>query len=106
MTWKIGLNSLHTFNIRFASMRFLSFSFSTKDFLIRFDANISDSNPSSRYFSYIYSRPDSLYSLRNEKNEGTPAITEFTRICYMKQTKAGFSKHFLSTKRESIYIHV
>jgi hypothetical protein len=53
-----------SYHIRFVSIRILNF-------LIRFEANISESNPSIRYFAEVYSLPDSLYSLRSEY-EGTP----------------------------------
>jgi hypothetical protein len=60
-----------SYHIRFASNRFLSYLIRIPNFLILLKANISESNPSIRYFAQIYSLPDSLYLLRSEY-EGTP----------------------------------
>jgi hypothetical protein len=66
-------------HIRFASIRFISYSFRMPNFRIRFETNISESNPSIRYFANIYSLPDSLYSLRSEY-EGTPYGSRFAGV--------------------------
>ncbi len=62
-----------SYDIHFASVCFLSYSICILNFLIRFKANISKSNPSISYFAQIYLLPDSLYSLRSEY-EGTPYL--------------------------------
>jgi hypothetical protein len=62
--------------ICFASIRFISYSFCSyslpiifvlhpKFYFFCFEANLSESNPSILYFAYLYSLPDSLYSLRS-----------------------------------------
>jgi hypothetical protein len=40
-----------SYHIRFASIRFLSYLIRITNFRIRFEANISESNPSIRYFA-------------------------------------------------------
>jgi hypothetical protein len=64
----------------FASIHFLSYSFRILNFLIRFEANISESNPLIRYFAEIYSIPNSLIAIFASKQIWGDTLVTCRRI--------------------------